>query len=165
MKMLNYVLIYFCSCSWLTFWLWSGWKIALLRREPNWAFEWLGKLSLYKMYIYIFVYGWMCLYIFRANPRLIGSDSSGINPASLSGTLLWFSPQILENSWSICSDWSHSTLGSDTRELSSKSGSLGLLSFPWNPPESPRLWAGLYCQTGDECSPHFAMIQTLVKLL
>lgn len=163
MKMLNYVLIfYFCSCSWPTFGSTLRQETALLVEEN------LTGLSndlgnyLFKMYIYIFVYVGECVYIYisGANPRLIGSDSSGIGPStSLSGTLLWFSPQILENSWSICSDWSSSNSWIRYQNLAQS-----------QVPRGCCLFLGILNLLGseltllsdrDECSPHFAMMHDL----
>lgn len=105
------------------------------------------------------------MYIFQGQtPDLLDQILQALVPASLSGTLLWFSPQMLENPWNKCSDWSSSDACVRYQSLAQSQFLLGVAVFSLESWISLAL-SWLYCETEMNVHPILLWYVTLAKLL
>ena len=105
------------------------------------------------------------MYIFQGQtPDLLDQILQALVPASLSGTLLWFSPQMLENPWNKCSDWSSSDACVRYQSLAQSQFLLGAAVFSLESWISLAL-SWLYCETEMNVHPILLWYVTLAKLL
>lgn len=105
----------------------------------------------------------MCIFQGQT-PDLLDEILQALVPAYLSGTWLWFSPQILENPWNKFSDWSSSDACVRYQSLAQSQVLLGVGVFSLESWISLAL-SWLYCQTEMNIHPILPWHMTLAKLL